>query len=63
MPQDGMPLKGFFGGLRKRETVADALGNKLGGGLEFPASPSKEASSEFPRDDEAKVRVLRLPSP
>jgi hypothetical protein len=55
MPQDGMPLKRFFRCLSKRETVADALGNKLGGGLEFPARPSKEASSEFPRDDKAEV--------
>ena len=55
MPQDGMPLKGFFRCLRVRETVGDVLGNKLGGGLEFPAGPSKEASSEFPRDDKAEV--------
>jgi hypothetical protein len=55
MPQDGTPLKGFFRCLRKRETVADALGNKLGRGLEFPARPSKEASPQFPRHDKAKV--------
>jgi hypothetical protein len=55
MPQDGMPLKRFIGCLRERETVADALGNKLGGGLEFAASPSKEAPPEFPRHDKAEV--------
>jgi hypothetical protein len=55
MPQDGMPLEGFFRCLRERETVADALGNKLGGGLEFPARPSKKASPEFPRHDKAEV--------
>jgi hypothetical protein len=55
MPQDGMPFKGFIRCLRERETVADVLGNKLGGGLEFPASPSKKASPEFPRYDKAEV--------
>jgi hypothetical protein len=55
MPQDGKLLKGFFRRFRERETVGDVLGNKLGGGLEFPARPSKEASSEFPRHDKAEV--------
>jgi len=55
MPQDGIPLKGFFRCLRERETFADVLGSKLGGGLEFPACPPKEASSEFPRHDKAEV--------
>jgi len=55
MPQDGMPLKRFFRCLRERETVGDVLASKLGGGLEFPARPSKEASPEFPRHDKAEV--------
>jgi len=63
MPQDGMLLKRFFRCLGKRGTIADALGNKLGGGVEFPARPAKKASSEFPRHDKAKVRVPCLPTP